>query len=749
LIRNNLHQFHAHDHAPMGLLPEPPRPSSAPTNVRALARLARGAWRQWWVLAGAMIAAIIIAGIYLLAAPRVYTSTARLYVEPGSLKAAVVGLGPGARAGSISPNFLNTQSQLIRSTPVLALALAKPGVDSMRTFDGVKNALTDLRQRLSVNVGANDDILSVSFDSRYAEEAADVVNAVTDAYVAYTSKQRRSTASDMVAILQKAKDERENELSKKTAALIEFNKKNGEFLRRSGESAEVTNPISDRLAALSQAMTAAQLSTLSAKAAYDELAMSMHVDAEKLRDIESTQAIGSAASTADEEDQLRQRIFVQQSKLQDLRRTYLPSHPLCKATQKQVDDLTLAYVAAVHRRWSTAMRREEDLKRTIGALQAQAAQSDATNAEYARLQSDLKQAEKSVEMLDGRIKEIDLTDAGTTAASITVVEPAAADESVSKPAKAATLGWALLMGFACGIVGGFTRHAFNGRLYTVEEIENSLDAPVLGVIPQMSRDLVPSARGLSPHLQPNGAVAEACRTARAAIRFRLASGGGNTKTLMIASPLGEDGRSTFAANLAVTMAQSGDRVLLVDADLFQPSQHVIFSLGNFNGISRVLSESLPFKDAVRPTNIDGLDVLPAGPTVESPSELLNGPELPDLLGDLASKYDYVIVDAPSAANGAAARIIAAVCDATVLLMNARTADRKLGRSTLEGMHNVGANVIGVVVNELRTHDARFGIAAHDEVFSRSHRARNDQASHERADLDAEEEGDESMAVGQP
>jgi capsular exopolysaccharide synthesis family protein len=194
-------------------------------------------------------------------------------------------------------------------------------------------------------------------------------------------------------------------------------------------------------------------------------------------------------------------------------------------------------------------------------------------------------------------------------------------------------------------------------------------------------------------------------------------------------------------------------VLLVDADLFHPAQHVIFSLGNFSGVSRVLGESLSFKDAIRPTNIDGLDILPAGPTVDSPSELLNGPELPDLMGDLALKYDYVIVDAPSAAHGASARILSAVCDATILLINARTANRKLSRYALEGMQNVGANVIGVIVNAMRTRDSRFAVAAEDVAYPDvaslpRRRAHMSDAPADREDLGTHEEDDEGVALGQ-
>src|SRR5262249_30432476 len=146
------------------------------------------------------------------------------------------------------------------------------------------------------------------------------------------------------------------------------------------------------------------------------------------------------------------------------------------------------------------------------------------------------------------------------------------------------------------------------------------------------------------HNDPMSDVAEAYRTVRTAVYFGQSSG--VAKTLLVTSPSPGDGKTTLASNLAIAMAQAGNRILLLDADFRKPTQHKIFELDKRMGLSSVLAGQAKLADAIQHTSVPGLDVLPCGPIPANPSEILNSQTFADLLEQLTGRYDHVLLDSP-------------------------------------------------------------------------------------------------------
>jgi capsular exopolysaccharide synthesis family protein len=148
------------------------------------------------------------------------------------------------------------------------------------------------------------------------------------------------------------------------------------------------------------------------------------------------------------------------------------------------------------------------------------------------------------------------------------------------------------------------------------------------------------------------------------------------------------------------MAKAGKRVIVVDADFRDPTQHKIFGVSDETGFSSVLSTGEPIEHAVHRTAVERLDVLPAGPVPRDPSELLNSASFSTVLEGLAQVYDHVIIDTPATSGVSDARIIAASCDATILVMRAEKISRRLAENARDGMLSVGATLLGVVMNDV-------------------------------------------------
>ena len=199
--------------------------------------------------------------------------------------------------------------------------------------------------------------------------------------------------------------------------------------------------------------------------------------------------------------------------------------------------------------------------------------------------------------------------------------------------------------------------------------------------------------------QPFSVQAEAFRAIRSQITMRLNHEGEQRKALAIISPDTMDGKSFFAANLAVALAQLGSRTLLVDADMRGPRQHQIFEVPNKTGLSSVLSGRTSTQVIQQVEGVPGLFVMPVGVTPPNPLELVERPAFGLLVRELVSKFDYVLVDTPAAQYGADASVIAARCGAALVLARnneSRVADLV---DLVGSFENCPVRITGVVMNE--------------------------------------------------
>jgi len=199
--------------------------------------------------------------------------------------------------------------------------------------------------------------------------------------------------------------------------------------------------------------------------------------------------------------------------------------------------------------------------------------------------------------------------------------------------------------------------------------------------------------------QPFGVQAEAFRAIRSQISMRMGPSREERLPLAIISAGVGDGKTYFAANLAIVFAQLGGRTLLVDADLRNSRQHQVFGLSNGAGLSTILSGRAESQVIQQADGVSNLFVLPAGPLPPNPAELAERPAFGLLMRELTSKFDYVIVDTPAAEHGADAAVVAARCGAALVLAR-KNASRVTGLEDLvASLTGSGVQLAGAVINE--------------------------------------------------
>ncbi|HEX8391879.1 MAG TPA: polysaccharide biosynthesis tyrosine autokinase [Longimicrobium sp.] len=277
------------------------------------------------------------------------------------------------------------------------------------------------------------------------------------------------------------------------------------------------------------------------------------------------------------------------------------------------------------------------------------------------------------------------------------------------------LMFALLIGLALGGGGALALDRLNTSIARREDVEHATRIPVISVIPRLSDAPVPAGRlGAAGKMlarrretAPTEALvvvndvqapgSQAYRKLRTHLIF--SQQGAPMRTLMVTSPAASEGKTTVTSNLAAVFAQQGLRVVIVDADLRRAKVHSVFGLPRTPGLSETLLAELAVEEATRPSGVENLDVLAAGRLVPHVSELLGGAAMGRLLRELGTLYDLVIVDTPPVMAAADAEILAAQCDALLLVARAGQTDRQSARHAAEQLRAVGARIVGAVLND--------------------------------------------------
>ncbi len=265
---------------------------------------------------------------------------------------------------------------------------------------------------------------------------------------------------------------------------------------------------------------------------------------------------------------------------------------------------------------------------------------------------------------------------------------------------------ATLLGLLLGVGLAYLAEISDKSFRSPAEIRKRLGLAVIGHVPYMAADekaaamVAAGTATLDPmlvtHYQSNSIGAEAYRGVRTALYF--STQGAGHQVIQVTSPNVSDGKSTLAANLAVSIAQSGKRTLLIDADFRKPRVHKIFNVPAQVGMASVMAGQCDLGSAAQQTAIPNLSVMPCGPRPVNPAELLTSPKFKDLLEELRHQYDFVIVDTPPILVVTDPAVVAPRVDGVILCIRVTKNGRPYAERAREVLQSLGANVLGVVVN---------------------------------------------------
>jgi capsular exopolysaccharide synthesis family protein len=271
-----------------------------------------------------------------------------------------------------------------------------------------------------------------------------------------------------------------------------------------------------------------------------------------------------------------------------------------------------------------------------------------------------------------------------------------------------------------GLGAAFGRESLDRTVKSPDDLEREVGYPLLGLLPEIHigdtrkqrkrRAALPAESGLPIELtlfrEPTSGLAEAARALRTNLVFM--SPDKPQRRLLVTSAGPAEGKTTVACCIAIAMAQAGQRVLLVDCDLRRPRLHRVFGRTNDTGVTSALLDMSILDTMQLKTEIPNLSVLQSGPVAPNPAELLHSERFRRLLDTLEERYDRVIIDSPPVVPVTDAAILSKYVDGTVLIVRAFETRRELARRAVRALQDVGANVVGTVLNALNPSKAGSG-----------------------------------------
>ncbi|HWH25853.1 MAG TPA: polysaccharide biosynthesis tyrosine autokinase [Pseudolysinimonas sp.] len=287
-------------------------------------------------------------------------------------------------------------------------------------------------------------------------------------------------------------------------------------------------------------------------------------------------------------------------------------------------------------------------------------------------------------------------DSRTATVSARVIDPAVTPSVQASPNKSRDTAIGVLLGLLAGIVGCILFTRLDTRVRSAEAVGSLTESPVLGQIGRLAPSDDPRPLMLR---EPNGEDAESFRRARAGMRF--ASVDKDVRVILVTSGIPAEGKTTVSVNLALAMAETNARVLLVDADLRRPRVASALALDGTIGLTTVLVDDVSLEEARRPYARTSLDLLLSGDSPPNPSELLSSDRMTQVIAELSAEYDIVIVDSAPVLSVADATLLAPHVDLILLVVNASKIRKAQLAKCIEALEVTGAHISGIVLNRLK------------------------------------------------
>jgi capsular exopolysaccharide synthesis family protein len=690
----------------------------------------RLAWRRRFLLALGALAGLGMGVVAYTQIPPVYQSEAQVLVWQ---KRPDVMTSVDVRQGAVEDS-LATHQELLKSTTILNQALRTHALEGLQSLQGKDGPVEVARKQLTVTRGkglaGGNSVLQVSFRGKIDEECAPVLAAVLESYKRFLDAKHQTFSGDTLEQVLRGRADLEKELAAKEAAYQAFLEKSP-LLMKKPDGADLRR---DRLTSIQTKRSALLVRRVELQSQLDSIQSALRLGASRATVLaliaefahksDDAGLVQSAASPIPdpltpllvEEQKLLERYGADHPEVQSVRKRIAVARSVVIVPAAAWDrphdgqpssvDPVQTHLQILGEKLRHVTLAEERLNRLFHDEHEEARKLAHDEIQDEAFRTGILLTRQSYDSLNKRLQDVNLVK-GAGGYDIDIISPPSAARKVA-PNALLILPLGALLGALATLGLLYLRETTGGRLNTPEEIRDRFGLAVRGVIPSFPPDAkhAPAPLGLAPldpmlctYHRPRSVEAEAYRSLRNALLFQARDSA--RKVLQITSPGPGDGKSTLVANLAISMAQAGKKVILVDANLYQPRLHELFAITPRGGLGAVLVGQVECKEALQESHIAGLSLLPACPLPQGAADLLTSPRFKELLDYLREDYDFVLVDSPPLLAATDAAAAAARVDGVLLAVRLRRNALPTLRRSLDVLLMVGAHVLGAVVNQGR------------------------------------------------
>ncbi|MGO4221996.1 GumC family protein [Lysobacter sp. TAF61] len=661
--------------------------------------------RQWWVI-GTAFAVVFLTLVFTLLATPIYRAGSTLQIERDTMKIVEFeGLQP--TESPMDRDFYQTQYELLKSRSLARRVIQDLRLTANKQFEKdmakVDEDLTDkangqavsastrqqareaamielVQEELGIEPVRNSRLVRVNFDSPDPLLAARVANAYADGFIASNLERRFDASSYAKKYLEERLTQLKGKLEDSEKELVAFS----ETERIVSVGDDKPSLDAQNLSDLNAALAVAQGSRIKAEA--------MWAQASTGNGMGLPQVVANLLI-----QKLREQRSTLMAEYQNNLGTYKADYPNMVQLSNQIAEADRQINVevgnirdAIRAEYQAALAQETLLRERITGLKGDVLDLQSRSIQYNILRREAETNRQLYDALLQRYKEIGVA-GGVGANNISVIDRAVAPDKANSPRKLLNLAVGMLLGGFLGVLLAFLMHHLDNTVHDPKALEAITGLPVLGAIPRLEQGMT-TAQAANDLRSP---FAEAYRSVRTALQFATVHG--LPRSLLITSASPSEGKSTTAHELARNIAQLGKRVVLVDADLRNPSVHKTTGLSSAMGLSNLLAGARELADVLQHLPNEKLSVITSGPLPPNPPELLAGDSLARLLAQLREQFDMVILDGPPVLGLADAPLLANQAEATVMVAAAEDTRNDALRVSLQRLKAARARVLGAVL----------------------------------------------------
>ncbi|PLX86056.1 MAG: hypothetical protein C0617_02660 [Desulfuromonas sp.] len=636
-----------------------------------------------------------------------------------------------SRAVSSDPEFYETQFQLIKSWAVSrrvvemlsqrenyaelfsegqegfslvqsGLDWAKGGWSAVQSLFGVDDGGTEgeslipseghlaetISRGMRVRPIADSRILTISFLSPNPEFAALVANTTAKAYIDVILNMKMEASKSSLDWMTNKAEAEKKKLDEAEKSLQDFMKAN-DIVTVSNRIA--VNP--EKLSELSVQLVRAESKRKELEALYSKIKNG----AENPQFALTVEAIASDATLR----VLRSQVVESEKRIMELSNKYGPRHPVMikshgdlKVLEEKVKEEIRRHVHSIKNEYDFSLAKETGLKKQLREARSETIGLNEKYVQYGALKRDVETSRKLYDALMLKLKEQGITEENRPV-NLWIVEEAGIPTHPVKPNKVLNMFIGLILGLFGGVGLAFFLDYLDNKIKDPEEAEAALGTLVLGMI-SLCRGKDREIEGIELK-EPLSPVSEGYKALRTALM--LSSDHDPPRKILVTSPSPGEGKTSTAVNLALGLAQSGKRVVLIDGDLRKPRVHKVFQINPEIGLSTYLAGDNN-GGILQKGLISNLSVLPCGPIPSNPTDLLASSRMQALLEKLESSFDIIICDSSPLLSVTDSRILSKLFDGTLLVVRGEQTTYDMAQRALKSLKTVRANVLGIVINAL-------------------------------------------------